>query len=67
MKVLVVGAGSVGQVLGAHLQAGGAQVEFLVKPAYAAYHDRHAMILQQLSFLPCVRAATPLPRPAACN
>lgn len=54
MKVLIVGAGSVGQVLGAHLQAGGVQVEFLVKPAYATFHDRHAMVLQQLSFLPYV-------------
>ena len=76
MKVLIVGAGSVGQVLGAHLQAGGVQVEFLVKPAYATFHDRHAMVLQQLSFLPyvatllrlCQRAALVITlTPPACS
>lgn len=56
MKVLVVGAGAVGQVVAHHLAAGGAEVEFYVKPAYALWHDRHAMLLQQLSFVPCVRA-----------
>jgi len=35
MKVLVVGAGAVGQTFGFHLQRGGAQVDVLVKPKYA--------------------------------
>jgi ketopantoate reductase len=35
MRALIVGAGAVGQVYGRHLQAGGAQVGFLVKPAHA--------------------------------
>ncbi len=35
MRVLVVGAGAVGQTFGYHLQQGGAEVHFLVKPAYA--------------------------------
>ncbi len=35
MKILLVGAGAVGQVYGRHLQAGGAQVSFLVKEKYA--------------------------------
>lgn len=36
MRVLIVGAGAVGQVFGSHLARGGAHVGFLVKPAYAA-------------------------------
>jgi len=35
-RVLVVGAGAVGQVYGHHLHRGGAEVAFLVKPAHAA-------------------------------
>jgi ketopantoate reductase len=35
-RVLVVGAGAVGQVYGHHLARGGAKVTFLVKPAHAA-------------------------------
>ena len=35
-RVLVVGAGAVGQVYGRHLARGGAAVTFLVKPAHAA-------------------------------
>lgn len=35
MRVLIVGAGAVGQVFGHHLALGGAEVTFLVKPAYA--------------------------------
>ena len=35
MRALVVGAGAVGQVYGYHLQLGGAEVWFLVKPKYA--------------------------------
>ncbi len=31
-RVLIVGAGDVGQVYGRHLQLGGAEVTFLVKP-----------------------------------
>ena len=34
MRVLIVGAGAVGQVYGHHLQRGGAEVTFLVKPRY---------------------------------
>ena len=34
IRVLVVGAGAVGQVYGRHLHAGGATVTFLVKPAH---------------------------------
>ena len=36
-RVLVVGAGAVGQVYGLHLRRGGARVSFLVKPAHAAW------------------------------
>ena len=36
MRILLVGAGAVGQVYGRHLQQGGAEVCFLVKPKYAA-------------------------------
>lgn len=35
MNILLVGAGAVGQVYGRHLQLGGANVSFLVKPKYA--------------------------------
>jgi hypothetical protein len=35
MRVLIVGAGAVGQVYGWHLQQGGAQVSFFVKEKYA--------------------------------
>ncbi|HET7506192.1 MAG TPA: 2-dehydropantoate 2-reductase N-terminal domain-containing protein [Kofleriaceae bacterium] len=35
MRVLIVGAGAVGQVFGHHLAQGGAEVSFLVKPKYA--------------------------------
>lgn len=35
MKILVVGAGAVGQVYGRHLALGGAEVSFFVKPKYA--------------------------------
>jgi 2-dehydropantoate 2-reductase len=38
MKVLVVGAGAVGQVFGYHLAQGGADVTFLVKPKYVDEH-----------------------------
>ncbi|MFU8803960.1 MAG: ketopantoate reductase family protein [Bradymonadaceae bacterium] len=34
MKVLIVGAGSVGQVFGYHLHLGGAEVSFYVRPKY---------------------------------
>lgn len=34
MKVVIIGAGSVGQLYGWHLQQGGAQVVFLVKPKH---------------------------------
>jgi 2-dehydropantoate 2-reductase len=36
-RVLIVGAGAVGQVYGLHLRRGGARVSFLVKPAHAAW------------------------------
>ncbi|HTM22075.1 MAG TPA: 2-dehydropantoate 2-reductase N-terminal domain-containing protein [Kofleriaceae bacterium] len=36
MRALIVGAGSIGQVLAHALRAGGAEVAFLVKPAHAA-------------------------------
>ena len=36
MKVAVVGAGSVGQAFGYHLQKGGAELTFLVRPKYVA-------------------------------
>lgn len=35
LRVLIVGAGAVGQVYGYHLQRGGAHVEVLVRPKYA--------------------------------
>jgi hypothetical protein len=35
VRALIVGAGAVGQVFGRHLAEGGAEVTFLVKPAYA--------------------------------
>lgn len=34
MRILIVGAGAVGQVYGWHLRAGGAQVAFFVRPKY---------------------------------
>lgn len=37
MRILLVGAGSVGQVYGLHLARGGAQVDFLIKPAHRAW------------------------------
>lgn len=40
MRVLMVGAGAVGQVYGLHLQRGGAEVAFFVKPAYAEACER---------------------------
>lgn len=40
MKVLVVGAGSVGQVFGRHYQAGGAEVTFFVREKYKAAVER---------------------------
>jgi 2-dehydropantoate 2-reductase len=44
MRVLMVGAGAVGQVFGAHLQRGGAQVGVYVRPARRAWAQRsHAM------------------------
>lgn len=36
MRILIVGAGAVGQVYGRHLAQGGAQVTFFVKPKYEA-------------------------------
>ncbi|HHO50926.1 MAG TPA: hypothetical protein ENK18_08660 [Deltaproteobacteria bacterium] len=36
MKILVVGAGAVGQTLGYHLARGGAEVSFLIKPEHAS-------------------------------
>ncbi|MBA2661403.1 MAG: ketopantoate reductase [Bradymonadaceae bacterium] len=36
MKVLIMGAGSVGQVFGYHLQLAGAEVSFYVRPKYVA-------------------------------
>lgn len=35
-RILLVGAGAVGQVYGRHLQLGGADISFLVRPQYAA-------------------------------
>jgi hypothetical protein len=35
MRVLIVGAGAIGQVFGRHFQLGGADVSFLVRPKYA--------------------------------
>ncbi|MHC4830283.1 MAG: ketopantoate reductase family protein [Planctomycetota bacterium] len=40
MRVLLVGAGSVGQVYGYHFQQGGAEVGFLVRPRYRAEVER---------------------------
>ena len=40
MKVLVIGAGAVGQVFGYHLAAGGASVSFYIKPEHAAELDK---------------------------
>lgn len=39
MKILVIGAGAVGQVYARHLAAGGADVSFLVRAAHAGEHD----------------------------
>jgi ketopantoate reductase len=36
-RILVVGAGAVGQVYGMHLRRGGARLSFLVKPAHTAW------------------------------
>ena len=37
LRVVLVGAGSVGQVYGRHLQQGGAEVRYLVRPKYVAH------------------------------
>lgn len=68
MRVLVVGAGSVGQTFGHHLQRGGAEVHVLVKPTYAAaarrgytlFDLRKGGVASPLSFRPdgvCTDAA----------
>jgi len=60
MRVLVVGAGAVGQTFGHHLQRGGAEVHVLVKPAYGAearsgytlFDLRRGGVASPLSFRP---------------
>ena len=54
MKVLVVGAGAVGQVYGYHLAKGGADVTFYVRPKYAA-DARAGFKLYPLNALPSER------------
>lgn len=54
MRALVVGAGAVGQVYGRHLQAGGAEVSFLVKPAHARA-TRAGLTLYGLNRRPSLR------------
>ena len=44
MKVLIVGAGAVGQVYGRHLAAAGAEVCFYVKPKYRAELESWGMV-----------------------
>lgn len=63
LRVLLVGAGSVGQVYGYHLQQGGAEVRFLVRPKYlesahAGYtlHRLHRRRSDTLTFQPEVHA-----------
>jgi hypothetical protein len=64
MNILVVGAGAVGQVLGAHLQAGGARVSVLVKDKHAAEARRGFTLKalhrknQTLAFTPEVVTST---------
>lgn len=55
MKVLIVGAGSVGQVYGHHLQRGGATVSYLVRPKYVEA-CRRGFTLHPLSRRPKRRA-----------
>jgi len=63
LRVLLVGAGSVGQVYGYHLQQGGAHVRFLVRPKYLAsghsgytLHRLHRRRVDTLTFQPEVHA-----------
>jgi len=48
MKVLVVGAGSVGQTYGYHLHRGGASVTFFVKAQYVGDLQAHPLTLHRL-------------------
>jgi len=51
MKVLIVGAGAVGQVYGYHFHRGGAVVGFFVREKYAQDLKDRPLVLQQLSQL----------------
>lgn len=51
MKVLVVGAGSVGQVLAHHLIKGGCEVTFLVKDVRAEKLSKHTPRVHWLSMV----------------
>src|SRR4051812_37346197 len=46
MHILVVGAGSIGQVYAHHLRRGGAEVSFLVKPRHAEEARRGFELVQ---------------------
>ena len=50
MRVLIVGAGAVGQVFGRHLQKGGAETVFLVRPKYVQ-HTAAGTVLHRLGWL----------------
>lgn len=53
-RVLLVGAGAVGQVLGLHFQDGGATVDYLVKPKYER-KTREGMVLHRYTLAGATR------------
>jgi 2-dehydropantoate 2-reductase len=65
MRVLIVGAGAVGQVYGYHLQRGGAEVAWFVKEVHAAV-ARQGFLLYPLNRARTRRATPPLERLSGC-
>jgi ketopantoate reductase len=57
MKALIIGAGAVGQVLGAYLERGGAQVSYLTRPQHAESLSRGFVVR------PLGRAVIEVPHP----
>ena len=51
MKILVVGAGSVGQVYGYHLSLGGAEITFYVKDKAGAIRPATKMVMSDFCII----------------
>ena len=58
LRVLVVGAGAVGQVFALHLARGGADVAFLVKPKYAEECGRGFTLYRLGGRVPTIESVT---------